>query len=249
MTDETADSNSTTEHEESIRSPLVILWTIVEKSWSALKTLYYANPVSWRFLKSGTLVFFGFFLWAGSNVLYSYNPNLTFLHYPMAYGFVLILYGPIHHLIVLPLAFRWRRGSGPKQRIGRQLPNTMLALFLVAVVGLATFPGGPMMVDFGSTLDSSGTDISPDLLCVKSPTENGTEIHCRLTDSEGIDRVTVRSGNTHLITDDTPPYEFTVTERELESVTGEKRFTVVLHGKDGTMIRRYTRRLSMIEEG
>jgi len=103
--------------------------------------------------------------------------------------------------------------------------------------------------DFDSALESSGADISPDLLCTKSPTEAGTEVHCHLTESEGIDRVVIQSGNSQLLVDDTPPYEFTINERELESVAGEKQFTVVLQDEDGTMIRRYTRRLSMIEEG
>jgi hypothetical protein len=247
MTDETADSDGTTGGKESIPTPALssMLWG----AWSSLKTVYYANSISWRFLKSGTLVFFGFFLWAGSNILYSYNPDLTVLQYPMAYGFILIVYGPFHHLVVLPLAFRWRRQSGTKQRVGRRLPNAMLVVFLVGVLILGTSPVGAMMVDFDSALESSGADISPDLLCTKSPTEAGTEIHCHLTESEGIDRVVIQSGNSQLLVDDTPPYEFTINERELESVTGEKQFTVVLQDEDGTMIRRYTRRLSMIEEG
>lgn len=230
-------------------TPSLDIVSLVGEAWSTLKTVYYANSLSWRFLKSGTLVFLGFFLWAGANVLYSYNPELTLLQYPMAYGFVLIIYGPIHHLAVLPLAFRWRRAPGLRQRLGKRGPNAMLALFLVGVVVLGTFPAGPMLVDFQSALDSSGADISPDLLCTKSTTDNGTAIHCHLTESEGIDHVVVRSGNSELAVDETPPFEFTVHERELETVAGEKRFTVMLQDEDGSLIRRYTRRLSMIEEG
>jgi hypothetical protein len=249
MSDGTADSDGSVSSKGSTPSPAATGASIIRGAWSTLKTVYYANSLSWRFLKAGTLVFFGFFLWAGSNVLYSYNPDLTVLRYPMAYGFVLILYGPFHHLVVLPLAFRWRRRSGSRQRIGRRLPNTMLAIFLVSVVVLGTFPVGAMTVDFQGTLESSGADINPDLLCTKSPTGNGTSVHCHLTETEGIDRIVVRSGDSQLLVDDTPPYEFTIQERELETVTGEKQFTVVLQEDDGTMIRRYTRRLSMIEEG
>lgn len=230
-------------------TPTLDIMSFVGEAWSTLKTVYYANSLSWRFLKSGALVFFGFFLWAGANVLYSYNPDLTLLQYPMAYGFVLIIYGPVHHLVVLPLAFRWRRAPGLRQRLGKRGPNAMLALFLVGVVVLGTFPAGPMLVDFQSALDSSGADISPGLLCTKSTTDNGTAIHCHLTESEGIDHIVVRSGNSELVVDETPPFEFTVHERELETVAGEKRFTVMLQDEDGSLIRRYMRRLSMVEEG
>lgn len=68
---------------------------VVGETWSTLNTVYCPNWLSWRLLKSGTLVFFGFFLWAGSNLLYSSNPDLTFLRYLMAYGFVLVGYGPV----------------------------------------------------------------------------------------------------------------------------------------------------------
>lgn len=167
----------------------------------------------------------------------------------MAYGFALIIYGPIHHLVVLPLAFRWRRAAGVRQRIGTRLPNGLLVVFLVVVVVLGTFPAGPMLVDFQSTLQSSGGDISPDLLCTKSTTDDGTSIHCHLAHSDGIDRIVVQSGDEQLLVDEDPPYEFTIHERELERVAGEKRFSVRLQNDDETMIRRYTRRLSMVDEG
>ena len=249
MTDGSTDAEPATTEREPTPSPVAIGRDVLASGWGTLKTVYYANSFSWRFLKSGTLLFFGFFLWVGSNLLYSYNPELTVLRYPMAYGFVLLVYGPIHHLVVLPLSFRWRRRSGGRQRVGRRLPNAMLVVFLVVVVVLGTFPAGAMTVDFRGTLESSGADISPDLLCVKSDTGNGTEIHCHLSESEGIDTVVVESGGDELLVDEGPPFEFTVHERELRSVTGEKQFTVILRDEDGGLLRRYTRRLSMIERG
>lgn len=243
------DAPESDEADAPLESPIAAIASLVGGAWSTLKTVYYANSLSWRFLKGGTLVFFGFFLWAGANLLYSYNPGVTLLRYPMAYGFLLILYGPIHHLVVLPLAFRWRRGTGLNQRFGKRGPNAMLVLFLVAVIVLGTFPAGPVVVDFQGALGSSGADISPDLLCTKSATGNGTAIHCHLTESTGIDHVVVRSGNSELVVDRTPPFEFTVHERDVESVAGEKRFTVMLQDKNGDLVRRYTRRLSMIEQG
>jgi len=227
----------------------VTLASVIGGAWSTLKTVYYANSRSWRFLKSGGLVFFGFFLWVGSNLLYAYNPGLTLLRYPMAYGFALIVYGPVHHLVVLPLSFRWRRGGGVSQRVGRRLPNAMLVLFVVAVVVLGTVPAGPMVIDFQSSLEAGGADISPDLLCTKSTTANGTVVHCHLSETDGVDRVVVRSGDSQLVVDDDPPYEFTVHERELATVTGEKRFSVELQDENGDLVRRYTRRLAVVPEG
>ena len=235
--------------EPNAEQPSISVVDLVGNAWGALKTVYYANSVSWRVLKAGGLVFFGFFLWAGSNLVYSYNPGFGVLRYPMAYGFLLIVYGPIHHLVVLPLAFRWRRRPGLRQRVGKRLPNGMLAAFLAAVVVLGTFPAGPMVVDFQSALESSGADVSPDLLCTKSTTANGTAVHCHLSETDGVDRIEVRSGDSRLLTDEDPPYEFTIHEREIETVAGEKRFTVLLQEEDGAMVRRYTRRLSMVDEG
>lgn len=98
------------------RSP--VQWTreAVANAWRSLKSVYYANTVSWRVLKSGALVFFGFFLWSSSNLLLSYRPGWTFLRYPMAYGFILIPYGPVHHFVVILLALRLRRRTGRSVR-------------------------------------------------------------------------------------------------------------------------------------
>lgn len=250
MSDEsTSTDERTAAEEESALSPIATGVTIVKSGWSTLKTVYYANSISWRFLKAGTLMFFGFFLWAGSNVLHSYNPDLALLQYPMAYGFVLILYGPLHHLVVLPLAFRWRRKGGSKRRVGRRLPNTMLTGFVILILVLGTFPAGAMTVDFNAGLESGSSDTNPDVLCDKSQVENETEINCSLTDSEEVDRVVVMNDGSQLRVVEDRPYEFTIREHELEAVTGEKQFRILLESEDGTMIRRYTRRLSMIDEG
>lgn len=236
---------------DSLGSPLAAGRRVVRNGWRMIKSIYYANSPSWRVLKSGALVFLGFFLWAGSNVLYSYNQDLAILRFTMAYGFALLLYGPVHHLVVLPLALRWRRGgSDARARLGRRLPNAMLTIFLVAVLVLGAFPAGPVMVDFRGTLEAGGTpDVSPDLLCVKGAGENDTSIHCHLTESRGIDRVAVVSGDQQLVVDDEPPFEFTIRESELEEVVGQKQFTVQLLDADGNLIRQYTRRLAMIPEG
>lgn len=229
-------------------SPTVAIRRTLREAWNTTLTIYYANSISWRFLKSGGLFFLGFFIWAGANVLLSYLPGLTILRYPIAYGFLLILYGPIHHLVVIPLALRWRRSRGTRQRLGRHLPNAMLTLFVVGVIVLGTFPIGPMTIDFTSALEGGGADINPDLACVKHTGTGEAEVHCHFTNANGVDRIEVQSGDTVIATDDSPPFEFTIQESDLETVVGKQQFRVVLYDEDGNVLRRYTRRLSMIRE-
>lgn len=219
---------------------------VLASAWSTIATVYWANSISWRFLKAGALLFFGFFCWAGSNVLHSYNASMGLLYYPMAYGFLLIAYGPIHHLAVVPLALRWRRGAGLRRRIGRRLPTAMLGAFLLAVLVLGTLPFGAMAVDFQADLGSDSPDVNPDLSCAQTPEGDGARIACTLSSGDGVGVVDVRSDDATLASVTEPPYEFTIRERDLGSVTGEKQFTVVLRDEDGAAIRRYTRRLSMI---
>lgn len=236
--------------EESVRSPGAWIAGSLRDAWRTMRSIYYANSLSWRFLKSGALVFFGFFLWSASNLLLSYQPTWTWLHYTMSYGFLLILYGPVHHFLVIPLAVRWRRGGSDTQaRIGRRLPTAGLALFLVAVVVLGTFPTAPVAFDFQSSLEGTSADINPDLLCTQSTSDGTTHVHCHLTESEGIDHVVVMSGGERITVDRQPPFDFDIRERQLTSVTGQKQFQVVLKDADGNTIRRYTRTLSMVPEG
>ncbi len=210
--------------------------------------VYYANSMSWRFLKSGALVFFGFFLWSVANLVVSYRPSWTVLHFVMAYGAVLIIYGPIHHLIVIPVALRWRRNADDaKRELGKHLPNAGLVLFLVVVLLVGLSPVAPVKIDVSGELPGTGIDVNPDLACVKATADDGgTVIHCHLTRSEGIDRVQVESGGRTLLTDDEPPFDFTLAANELSEVVGQRQFQVLLLDENGRTIRRYTRTLSMI---
>jgi len=235
--------------EHDVRSPVEWTGETLRNAWQTLKTIYYANTVSWRPIKSGALVFCGFFLWTASNLLLSYQPAWTWLYYPMAYGFLLVLYGPFHHVVVIPLALRWRRSGGTKTRIGRRLPNAGLALFLSAVVLLGTFPGGPMLFDFQSSLSDAGADVNPDLLCTKSVHEDETHVHCHLTTSEGIDHVVVESGGRRVTVDRARPFDFEVRSSQMAEVTGTKQFQIVLKDENSDTIRRYTRTLSMVPGG
>jgi hypothetical protein len=234
--------------DDSVRSPGAWIAGGLRDSWRTIRSVYYANSPSWRFLKSGALVFFGFFLWSASNLLLSYQSGWTWLHYPMSYGFLLILYGPIHHVLVIPLALRWRRSGGATSNVGRHLPTAGLALFLVAVVVVGTAPTAPVVFDFQSSLEGTSADVNPDLLCTKSTTDGETHVHCHLTESEGIDHVVVMSGGERVAVDRDPPFDFDVRESQLTTVTGQRQFQVVLRDADGDTIRRYTRTVSMVPE-
>lgn len=224
-------------------SPLVYTRRALRNNWRSLKTVYYANSVSWRALKSGALVFFGFFLWASANLLLSYQPTWTWLNYPMAYGFLLVVYGPIHHVVVIPLALRLRKRTDDWSRVGRRLPNAMLVLFLLVVVVLGTSPIGAMTFSFAGG-GGGGADVNPVLTCTKSP-DQGT-VHCHLTNAEGVDHVVVQSAGQRLAVDRSAPFEFTVETGEMAEIGGQKQFQVLMNDEDGNTLRRYTRTVSMI---
>lgn len=218
----------------------------IRRAWRTLKAVYYANSPAWRVLKAGALAFLGFSLWAGSNLLLSYRPEWTLLYYPMAYGFVLVAYGPVHHLAVVPVALRLRRrGTGRTARAARHLPNAGLAAFLAAVVVLGTVPVGAMTFDFRSP-GVAGADVDPALLCTAAESPNGTAVHCHLADAGGVDSLVVESGGRRLRTVEEPPFSFTVHESELATVVGREQFQVVLRDESGRTLRRYTRTLSMV---
>jgi hypothetical protein len=228
------------------RSPTQLGRDLLRSGWRTALTVYYANSPAWRLLKSGALLFLGFFAWAGSNILASYQAGWGWLTYPMAYGFLLIGYGPVHHAVVIPLALRWRRASGRLQTLGRHLPNGMLATFLAAVLVLGTFPAGPMVVDFSSALEDGGADIDPDMHCVKSETASGTQVHCHLSEGDGVHRLEVVSGGETIATVEQAPWEFTIPASDLATTMDSERFTVVLQDENGDTVRRYTRTLRMI---
>ena len=238
--------------EHHLDPPTAAIGRALVGAWRTLVTVYYANSLSWRAFKSGALVFFGFFLWASANLLLSYQPRWSLLNYVMAYGFLLIPYGPLHHLVVIPVYIKLRR-QGRRLSVGGHLhlPNLSLVVFLVLVLALGTFPGlvGVMSFDFGSSLEAGGVDINPDLACTKSTVGGEAVVHCHLTESTGIAAVAVESGGERLLVDREPPFDFTVRESQLTEVVGQQQFQVVLLDEDGDELRRYTRTLRMVPEG
>jgi len=246
MTDEQGDA-STGASANAADDTGVSLAGAVSSAWSTVKTVYWANSPSWRVLKSGALAFLGFFVWAGSNILYSYNGGLDVLHYPMAYGFLLIGYGPVHHLVVIPLALKWRRSDGLRSTLGKRLPNGMLVAFVAAILVLGTFPAGAMTVDFQSQLGDGSADVDPELSCAKTTGEDA-RVDCELESSEGVGRIVVETDGETVRTVEGPPYEFSLPASEVGEVMGDKQFTVRLEDEDGNFVRRYTRRLAVVPE-
>lgn len=229
---------------ETSPSVLAGVASVARGGWRAAKTVYYANSVSWRVLKSGALVFLGCFLWAGSNVLGSYV-DWGVLDYTMAYGAVVLVYGPIHHLVVIPLALRWRRSAGLRQRVGKRLPTAMLVVFLAAVAVAGTFSAGAMAVNFGSAMGGDGaTAAQPELACTAE--SGGETVACEVTSAERVERVVVTSAGEQLLAVDDPPFEFTVEASAVESTMDREQFRVRLYDGNGNLVRQYTRRLATV---
>jgi len=226
-------------------SPLTWTRRTVRSAWNDLMSVYYANTTIWRLFKSGALIMLGLFAWSGSNLLLSYRPDWGFLYYVMAYGFVLLFWGPFTHLVVVPAVIRLRR-SGMVGRTGqliRQASKINLTIFLVIVLLLGTVPPGVMTFEFQvPSGGGGGGDVNPQLQCTRS----GGVVHCHFADSRGIDSVVVSTGGTELQTIDEAPYDFDVTVSDLETVNGDERFTVAIRDENDQVIRRYIRRVDLI---
>lgn len=226
-------------------SPLRWTRRVIRGAWNDLLSVYYANTLIWRLLKSAALIFLGFFCWSGANLLLSYQPEWNVVYYVMAYGFALLFWGPFTHFVVVPMVIRMRRSGegGIRQRFARHGSKLNLTVFLVIVLLLGTFPPGVMTFEFQVPAGGGDSnDVNPQLQCTKSD----EVIHCHLTDARGIDHVVVSSGGERLETIEEPPFDFDVNVNELETVNGDKQFTVELRDEDGDVIRRYIRRADLI---
>ncbi len=222
-----------------VESPVQWVRKLIRNAWRDMRSIYYANSWSWRALKSGALFFGGFFLWSSSNLLLSYRPGWTFLYYPMAYGFILIPYGPFTHLVMVPLTIRLRKQG---KSINRYMTKGNLAVFFAIVLLLGTFPPSVMVFDFQSQIGDGSQDIDPHLGCTIGGHQNQSVIHCHISESEGIDSVQVRTiGGRELLVDSEPPFEFNINESNLEEDFGQPGFQVVLRDGNGDTIRIYSR--------
>lgn len=219
--------------------PLRWFRRVLRRSWNDFRSVYYANTPIWRVFKSAALLFLGLFCWTGANLMLSYRPDWNFLWYVMAYGFLLIFWGPFTHFVVVPLVIRTRKqGDGPVARIvSRHGSKANLTVFFLLVLLLGTFPVGPMTFEFQLPAGGSGSDVDPQLQCTKSE----VEVHCHLSDSRGIDHLVVTSGDRTVEVVDEAPFAFDVEIDDLETVRGQRQFTVELRDEDGQTLRRYVR--------
>ncbi|WP_396610257.1 hypothetical protein ACH9L7_08310 [Haloferax sp. S1W] len=226
-------------------SPLTWVRRTLRGAWNDLLSVYYANTTVWRLLKSGALVALGLFCWSGANLVLSYRPDWTVLYYVMSYGFALLFWGPLTHLVIVPAVIRMRRSGngGLRRQFARHGSKANLTVFLLLVLVLGTVPLGVMTFEFQVPADGDGgVDINPQLQCTKS----GELIHCHVSDSRGIDSVVVSTGGQTLQKIDDPPFDFNVNVNNLEESGGDRQFTVELRDENGEVIRRYIRRAELI---
>lgn len=228
-------------------SPLEWTRRVLSGAWRDTLSVYYANTPIWRLLKSGALLALGLFVWAGANLLLAYRPDWTFLWVFLAYGFVLVVWGPFTHVVVVPLVIRLRRTSqGPVTHwLGRHGSKLNLTVFFLVVLLLAAYPLGVMTVQVQLPSSGDAGSVNPQLQCTKA----GEQIHCHLSDARGVDHVQIRSGGELLQEIEEPPFDFNLDVGELETVRDEKQFTVELRNEDGDLIRRYIRRADLIPGG
>jgi len=215
--------------------------------WRTVKSIYFASTPAWQFLKSGALLMLGFFCWSAANLLLSYEPSWHWPYFFMAYGALLIPYGPFTHLVLVPHVLPWlrRRARGsPLHALGRHLTLTSLTLFFTAVVGLGLFPPSFMQIDFRAAASGTSPDVNPTLTCT-TPDDDGTAVTCHLDQTTGVGAITVESGGAQILRREDPPFSFSLHRDQLVEVVGQRQFQVVVRDEANTSVRRFNRTLSM----
>ena len=212
---------------------------IVRQSWRDFLSVYYANTPVWRWLKSGALVFLGFFLWMGGNVLTAYWTGAVALRYAIAYGFVLIAWGPLTHLLVVPAVIRLRRTAERPavRRIVRHGSKVNFTTFLVIVAVVGTLAPGVMLLDFSSGFGGDGGSVTAELTCET----DGDPVTCELEASEGVDHVVLRSGGEEIDRSDEPPYAVSAPRGSLSEGPSGRQFVIELRDPNGGTLRRFIR--------
>jgi hypothetical protein len=222
---------------------VMILTTVrsyVRQLWRDLLSVYYANTPIWRWLKSGALLFLGFGLWAGGSAVHSVTGWRPVL-YVMAYGFLLIVWGPFTHMVLVPFTIRLRRNATTKlgRTFSRNSGKINLTIFALCIIALATFAPGVMLLDFSLSTGTGGTSVSGDLVC-----ESGEEtVSCEIVAPEGIDHVVVRSGGDQLKRVDGPPFAFTLDKSNLAETRTGKEFIVEYRDENGNLLQRLVERV------
>lgn len=223
------------------------LLELIERGWEILNTVYSYNSVPWRLLKAGALIVFGFFNFMAGNLLYSYKPDWNFLKFFMAYGSLLIVYGPIHHLVVIPGSLKLGRYSWARNlKIPQWGHVILLVTFFSAVVYFSVFPMNFMIFEIEAQGMMGATDIDPEVTCWR-PKENSTTIKCTVSHEPGIDYVDLQTRDKTVLTSDTVPHHFSVDESNIDEVVGQKTFSIIPRDKHGNILRRYVQQVDLLE--
>lgn len=211
--------------------------------WLAYKALYYASTPAWQVLKSGALFILGIFCWSTGNLLLSYEPSWSWTYYLMAYGFLLIPWGPVTHLVLVPhvTPFLRRRLKRPVLRFAaRHLSLMNFGIFVVHVVLFGLYPPSHLSFEFDATPDvQTVADIDPSLTCIRPA--DAVLVSCRVEPAAGIGSVRVESAGKKIMTLEQLPFYFELREDQIRQVVGRKEFEVRVLGPDGDLIRSYTR--------
>ncbi len=218
--------------------PATVRW-MISQAWRDMKSIYFANTPFWRWLKSGALVFLGFCVWAGTAVLLSVEPDWDVLYLPMAYGFLLILWGPLTHLLIVPLVLRVRRRSQDSRvlAIARNAGKINLTIFFAIVVGLAVLQPGLMVLEFGGgDGPGGGVEVEGEIQCV---TDDPETVTCTVENAAGFDHAVVIADGEVIERADEPAYELTFDRAEVDG----SRFLVELRDADGDRLRTASRSL------
>jgi len=212
------------------------------QGWRDLLSVYYANTPAWRWLKSAALVFLGFFLWMGGLALLSVEPGWTFLHYAMAYGLLVIFWGPFTHFVVVPMTIRLRRNatSDAARWLSRNSGKVNLAIFFSLVIVIGTIAPSFMLLEFSPSLPGGDSaDVSGELVC-----ETGAEqVTCHVENPQGIHRVVARSGDQQLAVAEEPPFRFEVDRDEVTETRAGEEFVVEFQDEDGSTLQRFVQRV------
>ena len=213
----------------------------VRRTWRDFLSVYYANTPIWRWLKSAALLFLGFFAWTGGAVLLSVKPQWTALHYAMAYGFLLIVWGPFTHFVVVPTAIKLRRTAESRtaRTFARHASKINLTVFVALVVVFGTLTPGVMLLEFSPTVPGSGADAGAggDLVC-----DVDTElVACHVENARGIDHVVVTTGGETIAVVEEPPFGFEIETEALGETRTGKEFTVEFRDERGERIQRHVR--------
>jgi hypothetical protein len=218
-------------------NPVYSLHAILVRGWRELLSVYYANTPIWRWIKSGALVFLGLFLWTGANVLHSYRPDWDLLRYVMAYGFVLVAWGPLTHFVVVPLVIRLRRtAERPVVRtLARHASKLNFSTFLLVVVVVGALAPGVMLLEFSPGAGTDGGTVTADVACDAGE----SVVSCQVDVTGEVDHVAVTAGGEEIRTLDEPPYTFTVERSELADTGVGHQFVVELRDADGHTLRRF----------